>query len=421
MKGILALMIGFFLFSVVDLKAEEKDSVQHFSVVQKSIYPLIIRDSPAQLFTIRQIDEDYLSGYRLYARLLEDSFSPVVNYTIQAVTGFLFFIPMTHEEAHRSVLSAQNIGSASRPFYFSERGGYVDGVTDQALKNLRDTDFPNYSRLYGAGLESDYMLTRREETQLAFNQEKFSNLAVEYLLRKAMILQYYLMGFAKFDVDGSEETNELLRDMVGNDVYGNIRHLYRPEMTFQRYTGYADLSPTEISYLRKVGYRSLLNLVNLNIIGIPNIRLSGNTSINFGLGHIMCPFGDFIDENIWIKYRKKLLVETYLREYQNSTRWFLAGGVGIKNYPLTNQLISSVNIHLWNQPENFRFNDTSGKFGGAVEWVGKYFFVTNKRNQNRAVSLDLGFIYKTAGYLPEELVMEKHFGMRIGTSIALDK
>ena len=170
-----------------------------------------------------------------------------------------------------------------------------------------------------------------------------------------MIMQYYLMGFVKYDVDATEETNELHRDIVGNDVYGIVRQLHRPAMTFQRYTRYSDLTTEEINYLKKMGYRSLFNLVNLNIIGIPNIHLSRNLSINFGMGHTMCPFGDFIDENLWMKYKKKWMIDTYFRQYQNRGNWFLAGGVGIKDYPLTDKFFSSVNIHIWDQPVNLWF------------------------------------------------------------------
>ena len=421
MKEKLLLIIVLFLSITISLKGEDRDSIRNFSLSQKSVYPFILEDSPAQAFTMRQMDENYLSGYRLYSRMLGECFSPAINYAIQAVTGFLFFMPMTHEEAHRSILSAKAIGSVSNPFFLSKRSGYVYGVTDATMKNLRDTDFPTYSRLHSAGLESDYMLTHREEALFAFGQENFKNLAVEYLMRKAMILQYYLMGFVKFDVDGEEETDELQRDIVGNDIYGNIRHLYRPAMTFHRYTRYADLTSQEISYLHKMGYRSLLNLANLNIIGIPNLSLSANTLANFGMGHIMCPFGDFIDENIWLQFRKKLQLETYIREYQNNQRWFIAGGVGIKDYPFGERFIASVNLHVWDQPENLGFNDTRGKFGGAVEWVGRYFIVSDQKKRNKAISLDLGLIYKTSGYLPEEIVMQEHFGIRIGASIALDQ
>ena len=421
MKAKWLIVTGLFFMSLANLKAEQRDSVRSYSAARPSIYPFIIQDSPSQLFTIRQIDEDYLSGYRLCSGLLENKFSPAVKYAIQALSGFLFFIPATHEEAHRAILSSKNIGSSSRPFFFSERRGYVDGVSDATLKNLRDTDFPVYSRLHSAGLESDYMLTRREETLLTFEQEKYGNLAVEYLLRKAMILQYYLMGFFRLDVDGPEEADEQLRDIVGNDIYGNIRHLFRPAMTFQRYTRYADLTSEEVGYLHKMGYRSLLNLVNLNIIGIPNLRLSAETRMNIGLGHIMCPFGDYIDENIWFQYRKKLLLETYFREFQNRGKWFLAGGAGVNDFPLTGNFIASIHVHLWNQPENLGFNDVTGKFGGAVEWVGRYFFLSKKEHWKNAISLDLGLIYKTAGFLPEEIDMQEHFGIRFGTSIVLDR
>lgn len=421
MKGKLFFMVGLFFLAVADLKGEGKDSIPHFSVSQKSVYSFIIQDSPARLFTMRQFDEDYLSGYRLYSKMMADFFSPRLNFWIQAFTNFAVFIPLTHEEGHRSILASKNIGSISQPFFLSKRGGYIEGVTDNSLIKLRDKDFPNFARLYTSGLESDYMLTHREESLLAFEREKFRNLAVEYLMRKAIILQYYLMGFVKYDVDGTEETDELHRDIVGNDVYGIVRHLHRPAMPFQRYTRYAELTGEETDYLKKMGYRSLLNLVNLNIIGIPNIRLSRNLSLNLGMGHTMCPFGDFIDVNLWIKYKKKLMIETYLRQFQNKGNRFPGGGIGVKDYPLTDKFLSSVNIHLWDLPTDLGFNDTKSKFGGAVEWVGKYFFQTRQKKQLRGISVDLGLIYKTAGFLPEEVKLQKHFGIRLGTSFALDK
>ena len=410
-----------FVFLFSDLKGEEKDSIQQFSVSKKAIYSFIIQDSPARLFTMRQFDEDFLSGYRLYSRQMGNYFSPRLNYLIQAVTSFAIFIPLTHEEGHRSVLVSRNIGSVSQPFFMSRRGGYIEGVTDNSLKKLRDTDFPDFARLYTSGLESDYMLTHREETLFAFEKVKFNDLMVEYLMRKAMMLQYYLIGFIKYDVDKTEEPNELDRDIVGNDVYGIARHLFRPTMTFQRYTRYADLTPEEVSYVRKLGYRSLLNLLNLNVIGISNIRLSNNLCVNLGMGHAMAPFGDFTDEKLWVVYKNKWLVEAYVREFENRDHSFLAGGIGLKNYPVSDRFVSSLNLHFWNQPVNLGFNDSESRFGGAVEWVGRYFFLTKPHVQQKGISIDLGLSYKTAGFLPEEVKMQRHFGVRIGTSLALDK
>ena len=421
MKSKWLYLICLFIFVFSDLKGEDKDSIQHFSVSNKSIYSFILQDSPARLFTMRQFDEDFLSGYRLYSRQMGNYFSPRLNYLIQAVASFAIFIPLTHEEGHRSVLVSRNIGSVSQPFFMSRRGGYIEGVTDNSLKRLRDTDFPDFARLYTSGLESDYMLTHREETLFAFEKVKFNDLMVEYLMRKAMMLQYYLIGFIKYDVDKTEEPNELDRDIVGNDVYGIARHLFRPAMTFQRYTRYADLTPEEVSYVKKLGYRSLLNLLNQNVFGISNIRLSNNLRINFGMGHAMGPYGDFTDENLWVVYKNKWLIEAYVREFENRDHSFLAGGIGLKNYPLSDRFVSSLSLHLWNQPVNLGFNDSESRFGGAVEWVGRYFFVTKPSLQQKGISIDLGLTYKTAGFLPEEVKMQKHLGVRIGTSFALDK
>lgn len=412
--GMIGMVIGSGVFG------QRNDTLTKAYIGEKAIYSFILQDSPARLFTMRQLDLDYLSGYQLYSKMMEKNFSPWLNYTIQTITSFFALGPMTHEEGHRSILISKNIGSISQPFFLSHRGGYIDGVTDSTLKHLRDKDLPDYIRLYTAGLESDYMLTRREETLLAFEQEPYKNLVVEYLFRKAMILQYYLMGFVKHDIDGAEEKDELKRDIVGNDVYGAIRHLHRPDMTFHRYTRYSDLTPEEISYVQKMGYRALLNLLNLNIVGLRNISFSGKLKMNFGMGHTMCPFGDFIDENVWLKYGERLKIDAYLRQYQNKAKWFMGGGFGVNDYPLASRLNASMHFHWWNQPVNLRFNDTEGKYGRSIDITGHYFILSNQKTKLKALSIDAGIIYKTKGFLPEEIYLSHHIGIRLGTSFAID-
>ena len=160
-------------------------------------YPFILRDSPARLFTMRQFDEDYLSSYRLFSDLLEKNLSPVLSYVIQGACGLLLFKTMTHEEGHRAILVGEDIGSVSQPFAFSKRGGYVAGVTDATLRQLRDTDFPTFIRLHTAGFESDYMLAAREETLMSLGEESYKTLVVDYLLRKLGIIKYFTEGLFK--------------------------------------------------------------------------------------------------------------------------------------------------------------------------------------------------------------------------------
>lgn len=411
------LLIFLLLVSNVHFFAQEVDSTKK-SVLEKN-YPFIIQDSPAKLYTMKQFSQDYLSSYRILSSVLDKSFSPIANYSIQSAAILLLLGALPHEEGHQSILTMKNIGSIVQPFTLSKRDGYVDGITDQTLENLRNTDFPDFIRLYTAGSESDYMMGNHEESLLTFGDETFRNLAAEYLLRKAFLVQYYLIGFFHYDVDGNEEQDELKRDAVGNDVYGTARHLYRPTMPFYRYTRFDSLTPQERKFVYKMGYRSLVNLVNPNIIGIPCFTISENVRMNFGMGHVLCPFGDFTDETFWLIYRK-FKVQAYIREFENKNNWFMAGGVSLFEYPVTQKIETSISAHIWDQPKNFDFNETIGVMGGAIDFTGKYFFYTRSLSTLRRVSIDLGLIYKTKGFLPEEVYLSKHFGFRLGTTFSFE-
>ncbi len=409
-KIIYSLLFVIFSFNAF---AQTNDSVRTID------YSFIIQDSPSQLLTMRQIDQSFLSGYRLLARgLCAASPNERISDLIQVGLQILFFMPLTHEEGHRSILTVNNVGSISQPYFNKHGTAYVKGVTDQTLKNLRDSDLPTYIRLHTGGLESDYMLTKRIESIGSFDQDVFNNYKWEYWLRKFSILQYYATGLFKYDIDLEEETNELERDIVGHDVYGAARHLHRPTMDFHRYTRYDELTNEEKKYVNRLGYRSFLNLLNPLIIGKSNLKLTTTTSINAGLGHTMAPFGDFIDENVWIKY-KALYFNFYARQFQNKENWFHGFGLRISELNLFKQISLSIAGHFWQQPENFDFNTADSFTGGAIDTDLRYFFFAKRDLWLNAFSIDLGLIYKSKGFLPEELFLEEHFGFRIGTTIRL--
>jgi hypothetical protein len=383
----------------------------------EKIYPFILRDSPPRLFTMRQFDEGYLSTYRLFSDALNSNLKPVASYAVEGAAILLFFHALTHEEAHRAILVGEDIGAVSHPFQLSERGGYVVGVTDATLQNLRDTKFPTFIRLHTAGFESDYMLATREETLMAHGGDSYKNLAVEYLLRKAGLIRYFTEGIVKYNSDGPEEANELERDIVGNDLYGAIRHLSRPTMEYQRYTRYADLTEEELGYLHRVQSRTFLNLANANVIGVTGFRVSDEIRLNAGMGHCMAPFGDFIDEKVWLAVKGKVKIAGYVREFENQSHWFYGAGFGIDDYPVAGRVAVSAAVHYWNQPVDLSFTAAEGRSGGAIDVTARYKVPLKHSAWLRYLSLDVGAIYKTAGFLPEELALGEHFGFRAGLSL----
>jgi hypothetical protein len=389
---------------------------QNDTLQKATEYSFIIQDSPSQLFTMRQFNQAYLSGYRLFARGL---YSALKNEKaadlIQIGVHIIFFMPLSHEEGHRSVLTGNNIGSISQPYFNKYGAAYVKGVTNQTLRNLRDNKLPTYIRLHTAGLESDYMLTKRVEALGSFEQDDFKNYKWEYWLRKFAILQYYVTGLFKYDMNLDEEPNELDRDIVGHDLYGAARHLFRPNMDFYRYTRYKDLTSEETRFINRIGYRSFLNLLNPLLIGKGNFRFK-TTKFNIGMGYTMSPFGDFIDENIWIKH-KSLNIGFYARQFQNRASWFNGFGICLNDYKLIERLSMTLTGHFWQQPVKYDFNTSDYFTGGAIDTDFRYWFFNNRNNGTGGFSIDLGLIYKTEGFLPEELNLGEHFGVRIGMSL----
>jgi hypothetical protein len=98
-------------------------------------YPILLLDSPYRYLTMREVDENYLTGYRLFASALNAHLKPAASFLIQGAACLVLLKTMTHEEGHRAVLTAEGIDAASRVFVFMPRAGFVDGVTDATLEH----------------------------------------------------------------------------------------------------------------------------------------------------------------------------------------------------------------------------------------------------------------------------------------------
>ena len=393
---------------------ERNDSVNNFS---KNTYSFILQDSPVGLTTMRQSNENYLNLYRLLSNELYKNVKPKTGFLIQTFAE-LFLYPLTHEEGHRSILTSLGIGAISQPLYNLEGAAFVNGVRDIELKNLRDNDLPNYIRLHTAGIESDYMLGNKAEEDIVFNFDSKRNLFIEVYFRKLATMAYYTASLIpSLSPNLKENSNELINDIVGHDVYGAIKNLHRPTIQFYRYTNYSDLSNEEQKFVERVGYRALLNIVSpvffkpLNIINKPNLKLSVST------GYTMCPFGDFIDENFLIQYNQKYNLHAYLRQFENRNTWFMGGGISLVDYQFSSKFNTTIAGHFWSQPKNLDFNTTESQFGGSGDLLFKYIILENK--SHNSMSIDLGLNYKTAGFLPEEVILKEHIGVRIGVTVNL--
>lgn len=394
--------------------SSKSDSITH----KEKSYEFIIQDSPVGLMTMRQSNVNYLSVYRLFSdELFKMVKSPRIGRLIQIAASY-YLVPLTHEEGHRAILTAHNIGSISQPLYNSKGVAYVNGVRDEELLRLKEENLPDYIRLHTAGIESDYMLARRAEEAVFFRSEDFGLLFMEIYMRRMSAMAYFASSLIPQSKPFIEENeNDLLNDIVGHDVYGAIKNLHRPDDPFKRYNFYNDIREEEKPFLWRVGLRSLLNMASpyffspLHLIRKENFRLSVSS------GYLMTPFGDHIDENFLIQINNKLNIHAYLRQFQNKNNWFMGGGAKLIDFEITRGLLTTIEGHFWNQPENLSFTATESFVGGAVDLNLSYRLL--KARSGNALSVAAGMIYKTKGYLPEEVMLGEHWGARVGLTLHL--
>jgi hypothetical protein len=409
-------LLVFFLVTSFFVKGYASTDSDSITFKEKS-YEFIIQDSPLGLYTMRQTNVNFLSAYRLFSDELHKMVEPRIARVLQ-IAASLYLMPLTHEEGHRSILTVLGIGSISQPLYNKEGIAYVNGVRDAELIKLRDENLPAYIRLHTAGIESDYMIAKRAEEALFFNKEDLSVLFPEIYVRRMVAMAYFASSvFPKSMPFIAEKDNELLNDIVGHDVYGAIKNLHRPADPFKRYNFYNDIREEEKPFLWRVGLRSLLNMASpyffkpLHLIKKENFRLSVSS------GYLMTPFGDHIDENFLIQINNKVNLHAYLRQFQNKTNWFAGAGLKLIDYEIAPGLLTTAESHFWTQPKDLSFTTSESFVGGAIDLNLSYRLL--KARSGNALSLAAGMIYKTKGYLPEEVMLGEYWGARVGLTLHL--
>ena len=428
MKRILIVLA--ILMCFVSLSPESGFSIFNPSkeAINKSVdYVFPVYDGSLDSFTMRQFEDSHINYVSILSRSIDsllygNEYNGVSYSNFVKLLVFSFSPAFTHEEAHRSILTNLKIGSISQPFFNEQGGAYVKGVRDSELKNLRDTNLPMFIRLHTAGIESDYTIANKKIERICLKIESPENIFVSHYAYLSMLIAYQFSGIAdsyltpakKKSSFQDEEENELERDIVGHDVYGMIRHLFRPDMDYSRYTIYTDLSSDEQAFAKRIGWRSLINLVQPYYIMNGNVfQITDKVSLSGSAGYCIAPFGDFIDENIFFKYGK-FNISFYARQAQNRHSWFPAFGLGLVEYKHLDWFSATVRGHFWMQPENLDFNTAVGTPGGAGE-VSLSFVLPNKNEGAvKGMGINIGALYKTSGFMPEIESHDAHFRMSAG-------
>ncbi len=422
-----------------------------FAQTKELTFPLF--DGSYQYFTMKQSDDLFLSAYELGTDLFAEGYYkpfPEDMSTVKArlkniyyllpdmglmLLDCMLFTPITHEEAHRAVLTDKGIGSISQPIIKLINplmgAAYVVGVTDESLKNLRDTDLPTFIRLHIAGNESDYCITQRDWEKLAFtntdiadgwNQYHIPPIFIDYMFRMISMVMYE-QGATRGGVNIPEEANELERDIVGDDICGMIHHLYNPTAEYHRYFSAKDFSDEEKKFAKRIFWKSFLNypIVTPLLANKISIPLGSNMFCSFNTGYCLAPYGDIIDENFFLRINNVMqgpldLVFT-ARQHQNKDKWFPEFKLKCVNFSPLTWLTLNGEADLWWQPEDLSFTTNKAFVGGSVALGCNIYPLKAIENTEYEFGINMQLMYKTKGFMPEIMSLNDSLVFTAGISL----
>ena len=108
------------------------------------------------------------------------------------------------------------------------------------------------------------------------------------------------------------------------------------------------------------------------------------------------------------------VVNPYFRQYFNKSYTFLAGGINLHNYVFNKEkVILNASIDFWQQPKNLNFNTKDAQFGiGLKSEIGMR--LSNWDANSKSTYFNLGFSYKTIGFIPETPSLKEDFRIHLG-------
>lgn len=298
-----------------------------------------------------------------------------------------------HQEAHRAILRYRDVTSYNQAneFRFFQKRIATKNVSDADLIRFK-RDYPaEFIRLKGAGHEAQLEVIEQLKKDAFFYGTPGYRDIVPNLLNTVVTIQY-LNEFRQKDYDQAiDERNKVeltsdVRDISGVEFTPWVYDLFRPNEPYDqrgnqggvhpygvgvdRYIGNEDLTPEELTYLKRQSRLVWLNLLSPHTFGFARFRAinpfnSRPFHWNVSVVHNLISFGHVIDVNVFLQQDKGNLFLTY-HNYKNRDRYFPGLDLELHRYPLKRMLVTAA-VGGWLQPRDQSFYALDGEPGGMLK------------------------------------------------------
>ncbi|GHU73556.1 hypothetical protein FACS189450_13560 [Spirochaetia bacterium] len=356
------------------------------------------------------LSSDVYSGFHYGMKQFRDKvkmntvWKNIIYYSSIAIGDIaLYVLPMpfglmwTHEYYHGAVFTRHNVPNIME-YNFPSGAGTSPYNNYDFKKFMSPTDA---TRLFEAGIESEYMLVEKmQKNNFFYNQNLFNE--INYWIFNQQSWRY---AFGPFLNEQSEN-------------YDSARWVYQLFHQDEHRDGVitlSDLTDNEKSYLKNTVLLSLINLASPMMFGIRTIPLGKNSGIygNFALRQLYTSFGTDLSVNLYLKKTPFNIAFVY-HNYLNYEHYFPAVEIELIDYPLsfnTWGIYLSPRIIIGVQPMDNSFTTSTPEFFGLLSCRAD--FIVPKLKHFLPYS---ELLIKTDGWLAGNEYINRTFGFALGIS-----
>ncbi len=332
-----------------------------------------------------------------------------------AQVGYTFFsLAFQGVEAERRILAAKDIRATYNPtslngFYRS----YCKGVSNAELEALKTNYGSDFLRLHTVRYESNFNTIKKIEEEL-FKQDFLSSEYVsdfldiwfiDYFMRRMHLTSAFL--FSSIDITYPIKSEEQMPISL-NSINSYVKYLHNPNSSFIRDISKEKLSESERAYASQIRWMSGLNLIPAITNLLPPIQLSDVYSLRISGAYLPITFGNQFEQNFYLKSEDNLGILN-VRQFVNSSKVGFGLGVKLLDMPLYEKFTTTFQTDYWRQPSTLSFYDDSLSEGFSLKQDIMY--------RSKKVKYQVGWTFKTAGFIDYATSLEQDFSIRFGTTV----
>ena len=341
---------------------------------------------------------------------------------IPSIFNAYLISPFEEIELERKLLSINGLHTGINPFIFnSTEKSYHYGLSQPKLEKFKTENYPDFMRFHTLRGEYHYLKTKILEEDISKADMSNKNNKNTFLTMYFMDLLYnrtYNIFYSQLKDKTLKGITITKAPLIIDNDKSWVKYLFEHNKTFNSHITSDLLTTEEKKYLKRSAIFSWMNLVSPQMMGIDKFSVTKNLKATFSLNYLRIPFGEMTEQNIWLVYNKQLN-GLFFRQYIAKEKTGFGLGYKMYNTKLNKKISLSSSIDYWKQPTNLDFYSKTFENGFHIGQDLEFKFLKEKYSQLNKISFYIGYDYKSAGYLPQSIELQKQFKINFGLKVNL--